>query len=110
MGVSSADVPLGGVMGASTWHGLMGVPGYAAGAAGTVTLPANAILVAVVAHATTAGSFSIFGGASIPVPANTQIALDFKHALFQANSASKALVFTGTDSYFVHYVQTGHAS
>jgi hypothetical protein len=96
-------------MGASAWHGLIGTPGYLAGASGTVTLPANATLIAVVAHATAAGSFTLLGGPSVPVPAGTQIALDFKHALFVAQGASAQIVFTGTDSYFVHYVKQGNA-
>lgn len=97
-------------MGASAWHGLIGTPGYAAGAAGTVTLPPNAVIIAIVAHATSAGTLTIFGGASIPIPASSQFAIDFKHALFQAygSGASAQLVFTATDSYFVHYVKIGN--
>jgi hypothetical protein len=101
-------------MSASAWTGLPGLPGYFSGASGTVTLPPNAILIAVTAHASAGGaSLVIFGGQSIPIingaPA---FVLDLKHANFQAfgSGAAAQLVFTGTDSYFVHYMKTGHAS
>jgi hypothetical protein len=97
-------------MGASAWHGLVGTPGYAAGAAGTVVVPVGAVVIAIIAHATSAGSFTLFGGASVPVPAGSQISLDFKHALFQSQGAGGSIVFTGTDSYLVHYVRQGHAT
>lgn len=97
-------------MGASAWHGLPGTPGYFAGAAGTVTLPAGAILIAITAHATAASSLTIFGGQSIPIPAGMTWVLDLKHANFSAygTGAQAQLVFTGTDSYFVHWNRMGN--
>jgi hypothetical protein len=101
-------------MSASNWTGLPGVPGYFAGASGTVTLPANAILIAVTAHASAGGATcAIFGGQAIPIVNGAPaFAVDFKHANFQAYGAgaNAQIVFTGTDSFFVHYMKTGHAS
>lgn len=99
-------------MGASAWNELIGVAGYFAGASGTVTLPATAALVRVWCRSTAGGTLAIFGGQSIPIVANAApFELDLKHLLFAASGAGSAaqLVFTGTDSYFVHYVKLGHA-
>ncbi len=92
-----------------TWHSLVGRSGYVAGPAGTATLPTGAIVLQIVAHATTAGTIAIFGGASIPVPASSTFTLDVKDTLLSAG-ASGNIVFTGTDSYFVRYVREGHAT
>lgn len=98
-------------MGASAWQGLIGTSGQAAGTAGTVTLPANATLIAVYALATGAsGSVSILNGTAIPLVANIPFAIDFKHALMLANSANKTVVFSNTASYWVHWVAQGNAS
>lgn len=95
-------------MSASPWHGLMGqAPAYAAGASGTVTVPSGGILIKVWCHSTAGGTLTIFGGASIPIIGGAApFELDNKHANFAASgSGSNAqIVFTGTDSYFVHWV------
>lgn len=100
-------------MSGSPWHSLLGTPGYSAGASGTVTIPPNGVLVKVWCRSTAGGTLTIFGGASIPIVAGSApFDLDLKHCLFAASGsgASAQLVFTGTDSYFVHYVKMGHAS
>ena len=97
----------------SPWHTLIGTPGYTAGASGTVTLPPNAVLLAITAHASVgAATATIFGGDAIPIVNGAPPwCVDFKHALFAASTAaSRAIVFTNTDSYFVHYVTLGNAS
>jgi len=98
-------------MGTSAWHGLVGTLGYLAGAAGTAQVPSGCIVIAIYAHATAAASMTIFGGASIPLPAGVQFQIDNKHTLMQAGpGAAGQIVFTGTDSYFVQYARIGHAS
>jgi hypothetical protein len=96
-------------MSASTWHGLVGIAGYAAGASGSVTLPVGVVVLQILAHATTAGTITIFGGPSIPVIAGTQFSLDCKDTLLQSTGTGGVIVFTGTDSYFVRYVRQGNA-
>ncbi len=93
------------------WHSLIGRSGYLAGTAGTCTLPVGACVLQIVAHATAAGTISIFGGASIPVVAGTQFTLDMKDTLLSAAATGggpNTMVFTGTDSYFVRWVREGH--
>lgn len=107
MGLPADGLAFGAVMSGSAWHTLLGTPGYFAGASGTVTLPPSATLVRVWCRSTAGGTLTIFGGQSIPIIANAApFDLDLKHALFTATSAGTLaqLVFTGTDSYFVHYV------
>lgn len=97
-------------MSASSWQSLIGFPVYKAGSAGTVTLPVGAVLIRVWCHSTAGGTCTIFGGDSIPIVANVSpFEVDFKHALFIATAAAPTVVFTTTDSYFVHYV-VPHAS
>ncbi|MGZ6836768.1 MAG: hypothetical protein ACXVGE_13010 [Blastococcus sp.] len=76
-----------------------GTWGYKAGASGTPALPAGARVQSIVAHATTAGSLTINGGDSIPVPANVGFTAAPQGAL-----VAPTIAFTGTDSYFVEYV------
>ncbi|HEX4335764.1 MAG TPA: hypothetical protein VH062_07605 [Polyangiaceae bacterium] len=85
---------------------------YAAGTAGTVNLPTGATVRQIVCHATTAGTVTILGGASVPVPAGATLELRFPHdslAAGQVPGGSAAIVFTGTDSYFVESVGPGTA-
>lgn len=77
--------------------GPIGTWGYQAGASGTVAVTGTVLSVAV--HATSAGSFTINGGDSVVVPANTQFALAFRGGL-----VDPTFVFTSTDSYFVEKV------
>jgi hypothetical protein len=79
---------------------LTGVWGYAAGVSGSPSLPAGSRVLALAAHATSAGSLTINGGDSIPIPANTGWGLD---GVF-GQLVAPTLVFTGTDSYFAAYV------
>lgn len=96
------------------WQHLCGTAAYKAGTSGTVTLPSGAILIAIVAHASTGGAtVSIFGGDNIPIVNGAPpFVLDFKHTLFQASGSSTAaqIVMTSTDSYMIHYVRQGNAS
>jgi hypothetical protein len=84
---------------------------YAAGASGTVTLATGATLKQIVAHSTAGGTITIFGGASIPIIAGTAIALRFIHdnaVAGETSTASAAIVFTGTDSYYVETIGSGY--
>lgn len=96
------------------WLELTGVPVYFAGsAAGTVTVPSAVCVMQIIAHATTtAGSITIFGGASIVVPPGVMTVLDFKHLLWvpHVNGGTADIVFggAGLDMYFVHGVRLGN--
>lgn len=90
------------------WRELCGTWVQAAGASGTVTLPAGATLLQVVAVDTGGGgSVAIFGGTAIPITAAVPLNLRFNHTLAVAG-ATPTIVFTGTDSYFVEYVKSGN--
>jgi len=80
---------------------LTGTWDYHAGVSGTVVLTAGQRLLAVAAHATSAGSLTINGGDSVPIPANTGWGLD---SIF-AQTTAPVLVFTGTDSFTVAYLR-----
>jgi hypothetical protein len=83
---------------------------YAAGVSGTVTLPAGATVKQIVVHATTPGSMTIFGGASIPLAAGASPAFRFGHNVCVAGETpggGLTIVFTGTDSYFVESIGPG---
>lgn len=86
---------------------------YAAGAAGTVTLPTGARLLAIRAEShSAAGTIAIFGGTAIPVDGGTAPA---SHMVFNVPfpergsgenpiaGATPTIVFTNTASYFVQY-------
>lgn len=73
--------------------------GYKAGVSGTPTLPSGVRVIGIAAHATTAGSFAINSGDSIPVPANSAISIAPNGTL-----VSPSITFSGTDSYFVEYL------
>lgn len=93
-----------------SWHSLVGVPGYATGTAGTIQVPAGAIIHLITVHSTSGGSFTILGGPAIAVIANAApLVYQFQHTLFQANvSNGGTLVFTNTDHYFVHWIRQGN--
>lgn len=95
------------------WSELNGNPHYAAGAAGTVTLPKGAKLLQVHAHSAGAATVSIFGGDSLPIP-TTGWGWQIQHTMWIAGSAGNPvaqscdIVFSGTDAYFVeYYISTG---
>ncbi len=71
---------------------------YRAGASGSPRAFVGRVI-GIAAHATTAGSFTINGGDSIPVPANASIEIQPL-----GNVTSPTIVFSGTDSYFVEVV------
>lgn len=84
---------------------------YQAGTAGTVTLPAGAVIMSIRAESHSAtGAVSILGGDSIPVdgaalPAAHNVAQwYFSHGQCAAEGATKTVVFTDTVSYFVEYI------
>ncbi len=88
-----------------SWHTLNGAVGYAAGTAGSVTVPEGAVLTCIIAHSTSGGTLTIFGGASIPIIANANpTTFQFFHTLHQANINGQTVVLTGTDMYFVEWV------
>jgi hypothetical protein len=92
---------------------LVGTWGYSAGTAGTVTVPAGAIVLQIIVHATSAASMTIFGGASITIIAGEDNAFRFLHGLLQSQnnsttSGSQNIVFTSTDKYFVEWVKAGN--
>ena len=72
---------------------------YRAGVSGSVTVPAGGRVIGIAAHAATAGSFSINGGDSIPVPANVGADLAPRAALI-----APTVVFSGTDAYVLEFV------
>ena len=91
------------------WRELIGTWGYLAGTNGTATVPAGAIVTQIVVHANTAGSFSIFGGASIPLPANDVCELQFNHSLLVSRTGNTDIVFSSNvTSYYVEYVKAGN--
>ena len=75
---------------------------YKGGASGTVTPPANAILMLIVVHAhAAAATVSIGGGDNIPIIADAApTAIPFADDNY---SNPGAIVFTNTDSYTVVY-------
>jgi hypothetical protein len=73
---------------------------YYAGSSGTVVVSAGQRVIGIGVHATTAGSFTINGGASIPIPANVGISIEPL-----GNIIAPTIIFTGTDSYMVEVVQ-----
>lgn len=75
---------------------------YYAGAAGTVTPAVGERIVGIIAHATGAGSMTIFGGVSIPIPAN--VGLEFEPKGNLVGDGTKTIVFTGTDTYTVEVI------
>lgn len=76
-----------------------GTWGYDSGVSGTATIGAGKRVIGIAAHATTAGSFTINGGPSIPVPAASSVEIQPL-----GNVTNPTIVFTGTDSYFVEFV------
>lgn len=85
----------------------------AAGASGTVTLPAGARLLAIRADSqSAAGTCTIFGGTAIPIvgnaPAGANTILDLRFADYGRENAPIAgatptIIFANTVSYFVQY-------
>jgi hypothetical protein len=80
----------------SSAPGQTGTWSYYAGASGNVNVTAGQRVIGIAVHSTAGGSFTINGGASIPVPANSSIEIQPL-----AQLVAPAFVFTGTDSYFV---------
>lgn len=76
-----------------------GTWGYAAGTAGTVTLPAGSKVLQISATSLLGGSFTVNGGAAITIPANQQFTLEPR-----GNLVAPTLVFTSTTAYVVEYV------
>ena len=73
-----------------------GTTSYYGGASGTVTIPSGARVVSMSAHATSAGTLTIFGGQAIPVPANNGFSDGWSGFV-----GPGSIVFTGTDSYYI---------
>jgi len=86
--------------------GLHGKWSYAAGTSGTVTLPEGAVVCQISARSTAGGTITIFGGATITIPANGSFdRYPPDHALCIARgSATDDIVFTGTTAYYVEYI------
>jgi hypothetical protein len=72
---------------------------YYAGVSGTVVVSAGQRVLGIGVHATAAGSFTINGGASIPIPAGVSINVEPL-----ANITAPTIIFTGSDSYFIEVV------
>ena len=96
----------------NSWVGLIGLPRIVGGSAGTVVLPANAILISVQCHASVAAATcTIMGQQAVPVPSGSTISFAPLHTLFAvSNGLPNQIVFVNTDSYLVHFITTGHAS
>lgn len=91
----SVNLQAGQTVGITNLPNLTGAWSYYAGASGTVNVTAGQRVLGIAAHATTAGSLTINGGASAPIPAGSGIQITP-----QGNLVAPTLVFTGTDSYF----------
>ena len=95
----------------SMWHELMGEWAYQAGSgSATVTIPKGSAIIQIIAHANPAGTLQIFGGQTIPLPANDPVALRFNHLLLVAGSvgSTNTIVFgANTTTYLVEYVAVG---
>lgn len=94
---------------------------YAAGASGTVTVPAGCVLTHIRAQSQSgAGTVSIFGGTAIPVvgaaaPDTQELVIEFPTASDpnrpgeilgpQSVAGATDIVFTSTVSYFVGYLR-----
>lgn len=72
---------------------------YYAGVSGSVGVTAGQRVLSISCHCTTAGTVTINGGSSIPVPANVGFSVDMRGVL-----VAPTIVFTGTDSYFIEVV------
>jgi hypothetical protein len=84
---------------------------YQAGASGTVTLPAGAVIMSVRAEShSAAATVEILGGDAIIVDGGTVpaahmvLSLAFPHGQCAVEGATKTVVFTSTASYFVEYI------
>lgn len=95
------------------WKELRGSIKRWAGSSGNVDLPAGAAVIYITAHATSAGSVTLWdqvgGAVTVPIPANTWFVYDPKHQSSVANTAGSTtstnrITFTSTDSYFVEAV------
>lgn len=73
---------------------------YFSGVSGPVTVPATSEIVAVACHCPAAGSLTIGGGSSIPVPAASSFSDSMADAPIVGIGVG-SVVFTGTDSYYV---------
>lgn len=76
---------------------LTGTWSYYAGTSGVVNVTGRVMGIA--AHATTAGSMSINGGSTVPIPTASQISIEPR-----ANLVNPSITFVGTDSYFIEVV------
>jgi len=92
------------------WHSLLGTPLYYTGTLGVVQIPSGAVVLQISVQSTSGGSFTLFGGAPIPIPASIYpLEFVFQHTLWQSNPQNIGLiVFTGTTHFFVHAVQEGN--
>ncbi len=90
---------------------------YAAGASGTVTVPAGRYVTGIACHATSAGTLTILAqgeetsagttGASIPLPAGVGLSLGAPVIRGDINELGPGSVFTfvGTDMYLLAYTR-----
>lgn len=86
---------------------------YAAGASGTVTLPAGAVVLSIRAESYAAnGSVAIFGGTAIPIDGATpasghafaMLYFPSQQCVAQGSGTALQIVFANTVSYFVEYL------
>jgi hypothetical protein len=81
-----------------------------AGASGTVSLPAGAQILSIVAHSPSGGTVTMPDGAggtaTIIVPAGEWWAYDPKHLCSPSSSGPYTISFVGTDSYVVEAVSS----
>lgn len=72
---------------------------YYAGSSGTVNVTAGQRVIGISAHATTAGSLTINGGATVTIPAGASFNLEPL-----GNLTAPTVIFTSTDAYFIEVV------
>lgn len=79
-----------------------GTWGYNAGTAGTLTVAANKriLQISATAPALAAATMTINGGQTITIPAGSSLTVSPK-----ANVTAPTIVFTGTASYFVEFIE-----
>lgn len=81
---------------------IVGTFGYAAGASGTVELPATATILGIWALGGANATVEIGDGDAIPLPANAVFNVSFNEG--GAPPGGTTIAFTDTTSYYVTYI------
>jgi hypothetical protein len=98
------------------WHELVGTWAYAASTGNdTLTIPGGGQVVQIIAHSTSGGTLTIFGGSTITIIGNAAPTIfRFNHTLVQSGNeativgSTKIVASSGIDSLFVEYIKAGN--